>query len=91
MIMRIKSTDFSNFAGMRWEHPDNIILDKYLKAFKENPDFHYFQVEDQQGIMDFDVVCYIAEQLKNCNMFTKVDRDDNGKILLYWLCFYKKE
>ena len=90
MIMRIKSTDFSIFSGLKWDNPENNTLDKYLKVFKTNPDYKYFQVENVDGQMDFDVVCYISEQLKDCNMFTRVDRDDNGKILSYWLCFYKE-
>lgn len=38
--------------------------------------------------MDFDVVCYCHERLRDCGMSTRVDYDDNGKILGYWLCFY---
>lgn len=90
MILRIKSTDFSEFAGMRYDKQHNKELDEYLNIFKSNDDITAFQIEDKCGNMNFDVVCYCCEKLKGCIMFTKVEYDDNGKILGYWLCFYKK-
>lgn len=89
MIMRIKSSDFSVFAGLKYDCTENETLDKYINVFKENPDFCFFQVEDETGDMAFDLVCYICEKLKDCKMFTRVDRDDDGKIMSYWLCFAK--
>lgn len=90
MILRIKSTDFSCFAGMKHDHSENKELDEYIKIFKENNNLTAFQIEDRCGNMDFDVVCYCCEQLKDCGMFTKVDYNNDGEILRYRLCFYKK-
>lgn len=90
MTLRIKSSDFSCFAGMKYQNPENKELDEYINIFKENDNLTAFQIEDRCGNMDFDVVCYCHKQLKDCGMFTKVEYDDNGKILGYWLCFYKK-
>lgn len=90
MTLRIKSSDFYCFAGMRHDHPENKELDEYNNIFKENTNLTAFQIEDRCGNMSFDIVCYCYEQLKDCGMFTKVEYDDNGEILGYWLCFYKK-
>ena len=90
MTLRIKSTDFSEFAGMRYDKPHNEELDEYINIFKYNDNITAFQIEDECGNMDFDVVCYCHEQLKDCGMFTKVEYNDDGKIRSYWLCFYKK-
>ena len=90
MTLRIKSCDFSCFAGMRYQEPENKELDEYINIFKENANLTAFQIEDECGDMDFDIVCYCQEQLEDCGMFTRVEYDDNGKILSYWLCFYKQ-
>lgn len=90
MTLRIKSSDFSCFAGTRHDHPENNELDEYINIFKENANLTAFQIEDKCGNMDFDIVCYCHEQLKDCGMFTKVEYNDDGKVLGYWLCFYKK-
>ena len=89
MMLRIKSTDFSDFAGFRYSDPQNQELDEYINIFKANNNLTSFQIEDKTGQMNFDVVCYMAEHLKECKMFTKIDYDDNGNILAYWLCFTK--
>lgn len=98
MILRIKATDFSNFAGYKYTSPDcNKELDKYIELFKNNPDIQYFQIEDDTGNkLDFHTVCYIKDKISLYNkefkvgMFTKTDFDDNGRIEKYWLCFYKE-
>lgn len=36
MVLRIKSSDFSCFAGMRYQKPENKELDEYIDIFKEN-------------------------------------------------------
>lgn len=90
MVLRIKTTDFSEFAGMRYTHPKNKELDEYINIFKTNDNLTTFQIEDKCGTMELDLICYCQEKLKNCGMFTKVEYNDDGKILGYWLCFYKK-
>lgn len=40
--------------------------------------------------MNFDIVCYINNKIKNCQMFTKIDCDDDGNAMKYWLYFYKE-
>lgn len=92
MTLRIKSSDFSCFAGMRHNCPENKELDEYIKIFKENANLTAFQIEDKSGNMDFDVVCYCREKLgKGYGMSTRVEYDDDGKIEGYWLCFWKGE
>lgn len=92
MTLRIKSSDFSCFAGMRHHPSENKELDEYIKIFKENANLTAFLIEDKSGNMDFDVVCYCREQLKNgYGMSTRVEYDDDGKIKGYWLCFWKEE
>lgn len=90
MTLRIKSSDFSCFAGMRHTHTENKELDEYINIFKDNANLTAFQIEDKCGNMNFDIVCYCCKQLeKICGMFTRVEYNDDGKILGYWLCFYK--
>lgn len=87
MVLRIQTGDISTFAGMRYDKSNNTEIDEYIKAFLSN-NFHSFQIEDD-GQMNFDLVCYLNNQLKSCKMFTKVDYDDDGTPLRYWLCFTK--
>lgn len=89
MVLRIKSTDFSEFAGMRFNNSQNKELDEYINIFISNSNLTAFQIEDD-GQMNFDIVCYINNKLKNCRMFTKIDYDDGGNAVKYWLCFYKE-
>lgn len=91
MKLRIKTTDFSGFAGMRWDRPENKELDEYINIFKANDNLTAFQIEDEHGQMEFHIVCYCCERLRGCDIFSKVERDDNGNILSYWLCFHKVE
>lgn len=96
MILRIKDSDFSKFAGYKYTSSDcNTKLDKYINLFNENYDIHYFQIEDKTGnSLDFHTICYIKDHLHpydktKVGMFTKTEMDVNGKIEGYCLCFYK--
>lgn len=88
MILRIKSTDFSCFAGYR-SKKYNTELDKYIDLYKNNEDINSFQIESDHNSLSFEQVCYIREKLKENKMFTKIDFDDDGDPIRYWLCFHK--
>ena len=95
MILRIKTTDFSIFAGCRHDKLDNKDLNEYLDMFCGDNGFDALQIFDRTGQMDFDIVCYIQEYIKigskrNTGMYTRIERDDNGKIKTYVLGFYKE-
>lgn len=85
MILRIKDTDFRNANGKL----EMCELGKYIDLYKNNEDIDSFQIELDHNDLSFEQVCYIGEKLKGNKMFTKVDFDDDGYPIRYWLCFHK--
>ena len=96
LVLRIDESDISEFCGMTFDCCDNHALDEYLNVYLTNPNFHAFQISSS-GSFDLHKICYISEKISQCNrnwknnMFVRVDRDDNGKPLQYWVCFFKGE
>lgn len=103
MILRIKTVDFSPFAGYNNSQEDgedfNKILDEYISVFKSNPLFILFYIEeDKSRRLYFDTICYIADKIghkdelgRKIKMFTRTEKDDDGKPLKYYLCFTKED
>lgn len=93
MILRIKTTDFSTFAGYRYMTSDcNKELDKYIELFNNNPDFRFLQIEDTTGNnLNFHTVCYISDKIHSIGeMYTETERGKDGKISCYRLCFCRE-
>ena len=76
MVLRIKSSDFSEFAGIRFNNPQNKELDEYINIFTSNSNLTAFQIEDD-GQMNFDIVCYINNKLKNYEVKNEVKNIEN--------------
>lgn len=95
--MRIKTSDFSWLAG--YENGSNEFLYEYINLFKFNPSFDLFHIEeDNSQRLYFDTVCYIKDKIghkdelgREIKMFTRTEKDDNGKPTKYFLCFSKIE
>lgn len=85
MILRIKDADFRNANGKL----ELCELGKYIDLYKNNEDINSFQIESDHNSLSFEQVCYIREKLKENKMFTKIDFDDDGDPIRYWLCFHK--
>lgn len=92
MILRMKANELSSFSGYLYEDYDNEELDKYIDVFLRDSEFCRFDIEDSTGRdIHFHTICYIKDRLKNCTMFTQTILDDNGKPIMYRLCFYKEK
>lgn len=100
MILRIKTSDFSLFSGYDYLGEDtNNTLDEYIKLFKSNPLLTLFYIEqDRTHGFPFDTVCYIADKIgykdelgRKIKMFTRTEKDDDGKPIKHFLCFSKIE
>ena len=92
MILRIKSNEISDFSGYKFKnnHCSNTELNKYIDIFLKNEDFCRFDIEDPNGDIRLHTICYVKDRLRNCTMFTQTDLDDNGKPIMYRICFYKE-
>lgn len=91
MILRIKTSDFSQFCG--YEHgtnDSNRELNKYINIFNTNEDFKYFQIESKSNDLTIEQIAYIEDKVIAKRMFIKTDFSDDGKNNLYTLCFCKK-
>lgn len=92
LIIRIKNSDFSNFAG--YYHTDssytkhNEILNEYIKLYKTNADIKYLQIECDRHF-PIDTIAYICNQIDE-RYFIKTDFADNSEENKYWLCFFKE-
>lgn len=92
LTIRIKSSDFSEFAG--YYHTDeshtkhNEILNDYIKLYKTNDDIRCLQIECDRHF-SIDTIAYICNQIDE-KYFIKTDFSGNHKENKYWLCFYKE-
>ena len=92
LIIRIKSSDFSEFAG--YYHTDasytknNEVLNEYIRLYKTNDDIKYLQIECDRHF-SIDTIAYICNQIDE-KYFIKTDFADNSKENKHWLCFYKE-
>ena len=87
--LRIKSSDFSTFAG--FYHTDssykkhNETLNEYTKLYKSNNDIKYFQIECDRGL-PMHTIAYICHKV-NEKYFIETDFAGKSKENKYWLCF----
>ena len=92
LIIRIKSSDFSEFAG--YYHTDesytknNEVLNDYIRLYKTNDDIRCLQIECDRHF-SIDTIAYICNQIDE-KYFIKTDFSGNNKENKYWLCFYKE-
>ena len=92
LTVRIKSSDFSEFAG--YYHTDssytknNETLNEYIRLYKANDDIKYLQIECDRHF-SIDTIAYICNQVDE-KYFIKTDFADNSKYNTYWLCFHKE-
>ena len=92
LIVRIKNTDFSSFAG--YYHTDksytknNEVLNDYIKLYKTNDDIKYLQIECERHF-SIDAIAYICNQIEE-NYFIKTEFSEKSNENKYWLCFYKE-
>lgn len=94
MVLRIKSTDFSEFSGYKHKTKNNAYnstLDEYINLFNGNLNIRTFIIEDLNGDgVDLQLLCYIQDNIdKNCKMFTRTLLDDDGNILSYYVHFVR--
>lgn len=92
LILRIKDSDFSDFAGYYYTTPNyeegNEALNAYIKLYKTTPQLKYFQIECDRSF-SMHTIAYIINQV-NEDYFIKTEHDiDNVKKNKYWLCFSK--
>ena len=92
LIVRIKDSDFSEFAGYYYKNSDyterNDTLDAYIKLYKTSEDIKYLQIECDRSF-PMHTIAYIVDHVDE-NYFIKTDHDtDDVKKKKYWLCFYK--
>jgi hypothetical protein len=91
MVLRIKTSDFSSFAGSAHGYDKNVELDKYITAFRCNSYFSRFEIESEYNGLDISQIAYIQDRLPECKMRikSKLDDDGCGKNGLFTLCFSK--
>lgn len=92
LIVRIKDSDFSEFAGYYYTNSDytenNSNLNAYIKLYKTSENIKYLQIECDRSF-SMHTIAYIIDQVDE-NYFIETDHDmDNVKKNKYWLCFYK--
>jgi hypothetical protein len=94
LTLRIKSTDFSKFAG--YYHTDNTYeqnndwLNGYIRLYLTRDDIDYFQVECEHNV-PMHTIAYICDRVGHKH-FIKTEFDQgNIKDKKYWLCFYKED
>lgn len=96
LVLRISENDIGEFNGLAYDFCDNKALDEYLNVYLTNSNFHAFQI-CSAGFLFLHQICYIVEKISQHNrnwennMFVRVDRDDDGEPLRYWVCFFKSE
>lgn len=92
LVIRIKDTDFSKFAGYYYTNSsyteNNDYLNAYIKLYKKNENIKYLQIECDRSF-PMHTIAYIVDRVDE-NYFIKTDHDiDEIKENKYWLCFYK--
>lgn len=92
LIVRIKDSDFSGFAGYYYTNSDytenNGNLNAYIQLYKTNKNIKYFQIECDRSF-SMHTIAYIINEV-NEDYFIKTEHDiEDVKKNKYWLCFYK--
>lgn len=92
LIIRIKNSDFSEFAGYYYTDKsyikNNEVLNEYIRLYKTNDDIKYLQIECDRNF-SIDTIAYICNQVDE-KYFIKTDFADNNKENKHWLCFCKE-
>ena len=93
LTLRIKSSDFSNFAG--YYHTDeshkkhNKRLNEYISLYLSNDNIKYFQIECDNGVR-IHTIAYICERVDKKH-FIKTEFAEKSRENKYYLCFYKED
>ncbi len=91
LILRIKDSDFSDFAGYYHTSSDhrecNEVLNAYIELYKTTPQLKYFHIECKKDFC-MHTLAYIINRV-NEKYFIQTEPDDNVQKNKYWLCFYK--
>lgn len=91
LTLRIKSSDFSNFAG--YYHTDethkkhNEKLNEYINLYLSNDNIKYFQIECDNSVR-VHTIAYICERVDKKH-FIKTELAEKSRNNKYYLCFYK--
>ena len=92
LIVRIKSSDFSEFSGYYYTDEsytkNNEVLNEYIRLYKTNDNIRYLQIECDRHF-SIDTIAYICNQIDE-KYFIKTDFANNSKENKYWLCFHKE-
>ena len=93
LIIRIKDSDFSEFAGYYYTDSsyteNNQNLNAYIKMYKNNPEIRYLQIECDRNF-SMHTLAYITDKVDE-KYFIRTDHHiDDVKGNKYWLCFYKE-
>ncbi len=91
MVLRIKTSDFSTFAGYAHGYDENAELDRYINVFQGNTYFSRFEIESKYNDLHISQIAYIQDKLPKCKMHIKSQLDDDGcgKNGVFTLCFTK--
>lgn len=92
LIVRIKDSDFSNFAGYYYTDEsytkNNEQLNEYIELYKTNDNIKYLQIECERHF-PIHTLAYICNQIEE-KYFIKTDFAEESKDNKYWLCFRKE-
>lgn len=93
LTVRIKNSDFSNFAGYYYTDEShkkhNEELNEYINLFKTNDNIRYFQVECDNDVR-MHTIAFICENV-NEKHFIKTEFAERSRDNKYLLCFYKED
>lgn len=93
LVLRIKSSDFSDFAGYYYTDEShkkhNEELNEYINLFLSNDNIRYFQVECDKGVR-MHTIAYICERVDEKH-FIKTEFAEKVRDNKYILCFYKED
>ena len=93
LVLRIKSSDFSEFAGFYHTNENfkehNEVLNEYIKLYKENNNIKYFHIECDRST-PMHTIAYICHEVGEKYFIGTDFVTDNVKDYVYRLCFYKE-
>lgn len=94
LIVRIKDSDFSDFAGYYYTDEsytkNNERLNEYIKLYKTNDDIKYLQIECERDF-PMHTIAYICNEIDEKYFIKTVHDISNNGNNRYWLCFYKSQ
>lgn len=89
--LRIKDSDFSEFAGFYYtdesHRQHNEVLDEYITMYLSNDNIRYLEIDCDRSF-SIHTIAYICSKIE-CPYFIRTDYAEDVKKYRYKLCFYK--